>query len=467
MTETAVKEKEIAKAKENKMGVMPVGRLVISMSLPMMASMLVQALYNIVDSLFVSHVNSNAFTAVSLAFPMQNLMIAVGIGTAVGVNANIARSLGEKNFEKANSFARNGIFLAICSYVLFLLFAIFGTEIYFSVQTDVTATIEYGKQYLFIVTAASFGIFLQTVSERILQSTGKTVLSMFSQGLGALINIILDPLLIFGIGPFPQMGVAGAALATVIGQCAAAALAIWLNVTKNREINIGMKGFRPDSSAIKSIYRIGVPSIIMTSVTSVMTFLLNLILATFGALTDVLQSVLGAYFKLQSFIFMPVFGLNNGTVPIISYNYGAGKRSRLIKTIKLSVVFATAIMLIGLLLMQTVPDSMLKIFKASGDMLKYGVPALRIISISYILAATNIVFSSAYQSLGHSMNSMLISIARQLAVLVPVAYMLSKTGNPSAVWWAFPIAEVVAIIINCLFMTRIYRTVIKPMSDKV
>lgn len=451
--------------KENKMGTLPVGKLVITMSLPMMASMLVQALYNIVDSLFVSQINQNAFTAVSLAFPLQNLMIAVGVGTGVGVNANIARSLGEKQFDKANRFARNGLFLAVCSYLVFLIFALFFTDVYFRAQTDVEATINYGKQYLFIVSAASIGSFVQIMSERLLQSTGNTVLSMYTQGLGAVINIVLDPCLIFGYGPFPKLGVAGAAAATVIGQCAAAALGIYLNVKKNKEISINMKGFRPDGGLIKRIYAIGIPSIIMASVTSVMTFLLNLILAGFGELKDTLQSVLGAYFKLQSFIFMPVFGLNNGTVPIISYNYGAGKRARLIKTIKLSAVFATSIMILGILIMQLLPEQMLSIFKASGEMLRYGVPALRIISLSFIFAGVSIVFSSSFQSLGHPLNSMFVSIARQLVILVPAAFLLAKTGDPSMVWWAFPIAEVVSLSACCFFMRKIYTQVIKKMPD--
>lgn len=434
-----------APVKENKMGVLPVGKLVFSMSLPMMVSMLVQALYNIVDSLFVSQINQNAFTGVSLAFPLQNLMIAVGVGTGVGVNANLARALGEKKFEKANKFARHGIFLAVCSYLAFLAVTLCFTKVYFHAQTDVAATIRYGEQYLYIAGGLSVGSFMQIMNERLLQSTGKTVLSMFTQGLGAVINIVLDPILIFGIGPFPKMGVAGAAVATVVGQICGALFGIYLNVTRNHEININMRGFRPEEKFVKSIYAIGVPSIIMASVTSVMTFLLNLILAGFGALKDTLQSVLGAYFKLQSFIFMPVFGLNNGTVPIISYNYGAGKRTRLVKTIKISALFATSIMLLGLLLMQVFPAQMLEIFKANDEMLRWGVPALRIISVSFIFAGVAIVFSSAFQSLGHPINSMIISIARQLVVLVPAAFLLAKTGNPDMVWWSFPIAEIMSL----------------------
>ncbi len=454
-----------APVKENKMGVLPVGKLVFSMSLPMMVSMLVQALYNIVDSLFVSQINQNAFTGVSLAFPLQNLMIAVGVGTGVGVNANLARALGEKKFEKANKFARHGIFLAVCSYLAFLAVTLCFTKVYFHAQTDVAATIRYGEQYLYIAGGLSVGSFMQIMNERLLQSTGKTVLSMFTQGLGAVINIVLDPILIFGIGPFPKMGVAGAAVATVVGQICGALFGIYLNVTRNHEININMRGFRPEEKFVKSIYAIGVPSIIMASVTSVMTFLLNLILAGFGALKDTLQSVLGAYFKLQSFIFMPVFGLNNGTVPIISYNYGAGKRTRLVKTIKISALFATSIMLLGLLLMQVFPAQMLEIFKANDEMLRWGVPALRIISVSFIFAGVAIVFSSAFQSLGHPINSMIISIARQLVVLVPAAFLLAKTGNPDMVWWSFPIAEIMSLSASIFFMIKIHREVIRHIPD--
>lgn len=454
-----------APVKENKMGVLPVGKLVFSMSLPMMVSMLVQALYNIVDSLFVSQINQNAFTGVSLAFPLQNLMIAVGVGTGVGVNANLARALGEKKFEKANKFARHGIFLAVCSYLAFLAVTLCFTKVYFHAQTDVAATIRYGEQYLYIAGGLSVGSFMQIMNERLLQSTGKTVLSMFTQGLGAVINIVLDPILIFGIGPFPKMGVAGAAVATVVGQICGALFGIYLNVTRNHEINLNMRGFRPEEKFVKSIYAIGVPSIIMASVTSVMTFLLNLILAGFGALKDTLQSVLGAYFKLQSFIFMPVFGLNNGTVPIISYNYGAGKRTRLVKTIKISALFATSIMLLGLLLMQVFPAQMLEIFKANGEMLRWGVPALRIISVSFIFAGVAIVFSSAFQSLGHPINSMIISIARQLVVLVPAAFLLAKTGNPDMVWWSFPIAEIMSLSASIFFMIKIHREVIRYIPD--
>lgn len=461
MTELKEKEPQTSAPAENKMGVMPVGRLVFSMSLPIMISMLVQALYNIVDSLFVSQINQNAFTAVSLAFPLQTLMIGVAVGTGVGVNANLSRSLGEKQFEKADKFAKNGLFLAALSYVAFVVFAVFFTDIYFTAQSSVRATVEYGKQYLFIISIASIGVFVQVMCERLLQSTGNTVLAMYSQGLGAVINLVLDPVLIFVC----DLGVAGAALATVIGQCASALFGIYLNIKYNKEINISMKGFRPDGELIKKIYAVGVPSIIMQSITSVMTFMFNRILTSFGSLTDTLQSILGAYFKLQSFIFMPVFGLNNGTIPIISYNFGAGKRTRLVKTIKISAAIALSIMLFGLALMQIFPEQLLHIFKATDEMLKYGAPALRIISLSFIFAGICIVFTSAFQSLGHSVNSMLVSIARQLIILIPSAYLLAGTGDPNKVWWAFPIAEIASLTASSLFMVNIVRKVIRPMPD--
>ncbi len=452
---------------ENKMGVMPIGRLVLTMSLPMMISMLVQALYNIVDSLFVARVNADAFNALSLAFPFQNLMIAVGVGTGVGVNANLSRALGEKKFERANKFARNGIFLAICSAIVVMVLALCFTRLYFSVQTDNEQVIEYGTQYLFIVSFFCVGSFMQIMNERLLQATGKTIFSMCSQGVGSIINLILDPLLIFGIGFFPKLGVTGAAIATVIGQCCAATFGIILNTTKNKEISINMRRFKPEIALIGKIYSIGVPSIIMTAITSVMTFALNLILTTFGAIAGTLQSVLGAYFKLQSFIFMPVFGLNNGTVPIISYNYGAGKRSRVIKTMKVASMFAMIIMLLGLLIMQVMPELMLKIFDANDMMIEYGVPALRIISLAFIIAGINVVLSSTFQSLGKPISSMIVSITRQLVVLVPSAFLLSLTGNPTLVWWSFPIAEVASLIMCLIMLKRTYTSVIKNIPDNV
>lgn len=449
--------------KENKMGVMPVNQLLISMSLPMMISMLVQALYNIVDSVFVSRINENALTAVSLAFPIQTLMIALGSGTGVGINALLSKSLGEKNFNKANKTAVNGIFLSWVSYVVFLLVGIFLTGPFYLSQTKDAQIIEYGKQYLTIICCCSFGMYTQFVSERLLQSTGKTFYTMITQGTGAIINIILDPIFIFGYFGVPRMGVAGAAIATVIGQIVAGIAAMIINIKKNTEIRIQFRGFKPDMHIITQIYRVGIPSIIMQAIGSVMTYGMNKILLAF---TSTAAAVFGVYFKLQSFIFMPVFGLNNGMVPIIAYNYGAGKKGRLIKTIKLSIAYAVVLMLIGFAVFQIFPAQLFALFEASETMLSIGIPALRIISISFLLAGFSIVCSSVFQALGNGVYSMFVSIARQLVVLLPVAYLLSLSGSVTNVWWAFPIAELMSVLLSSFFMYRIYHKVIKYIGEK-
>lgn len=448
--------------KENKMGVMPIGKLILSMSLPIMISMLIQALYNIVDSIFVSKINENAFTAVSLAFPVQNLMIAFAVGIGVGINALLSKSLGERKPEEASKVARNGLFIAAIHCVLFVVFGLFFTRFYFEQQTANQEIIDYGVKYLRVCTIACFGIFGEITLERILQSTGRTVFTMFTQGVGAIINIILDPCLIFGIGPFPEMGITGAAVATVIGQIVSMFLALFFNIKFNKEIHIGLKGFRPNGSIIKKIYAVGIPSVIMQSITSVMTFGLNTILHGFSSTA---QAVLGAYFKFQSFVFMPVFGINNGIVPIISYNYGARNKKRMIDTIKFSVVYATCIMIIGFLLMQLMPDVLLKMFDASDSMLEMGKTALRIISISFLFAGYCIVVGASMQALGHGVLSMWISITRQLIVLLPVAYLLSKLNNVDYIWWSFPIAEIASVICSTLFLRHVYRKVIKPIGN--
>lgn len=447
-------------AKENKMGVQPVNKLLLSMSLPIMVSMIIQALYNIVDSIFVSKISENAFTAVSLAFPVQNLMIALGAGTGVGINALLSKSLGEKNFERANKAARNGIFLTFINFIIFIIFGLFFTEMFFKAQSSNQEIIDYGIQYMKIITIFSIGIFGQLTGERLLQATGKTIYSMFTQGFGAIVNIILDPILIFGIGPFPKMGVAGAAAATVIGQIIAMLLGIYFNVAKNKEININMIGFRPDFKIIKRIYAVGIPSIIMQSITSVMTFGMNKVLSNYS---DTAQAVLGAYFKLQSFIFMPVFGLNNGLIPILSYNYGASKRKRMTSTIKYGVIYACTIMVAGIIIMQLIPDVLLKMFKASDTMLGMGSTAMRIISLSFVFAGFGIIVSSSLQALGHGVFSMFISIARQLVVLLPAALIIAKATNYSNVdyvWWAFPIAEIASFLCSVVFLRIIYKKVI-------
>ncbi|MDE7444137.1 MAG: MATE family efflux transporter [Lachnospiraceae bacterium] len=449
--------------KENKMGVMPVNKLLVSMSLPMMISMLVQALYNIVDSIFVSRINENALTAVSLAFPLQTLMIALGAGTGVGINALLSKSLGEKDYEKANKSAANGVFLAAVNYVIFLLVGIFVTGPFYLSQTKDAQILEYGKQYLTIVCCCSFGVYTQFVFERLLQSTGKTFYTMITQGVGAIINIILDPIFIFGYFGIPRMGVAGAAIATVIGQIIAGIIAFIINEKKNTEIRLQFRGFRPDLTIIKQIYQVGIPSIIMQAIGSVMTYGMNKILLGF---TNTAAAVFGAYFKLQSFIFMPVFGLNNGMVPIVAYNYGAGKKDRLIKTVKLSILYAVALMFIGFAVFQIFPAQLLLLFDASDTMLSIGIPALRIISCSFLLAGFCIICGTMFQALGNGVYSMIVSIARQLVVLLPVAYLLSLTGNVTYVWLAFPIAELVSLGVSVFFLVRINKKVIKHIGEK-
>lgn len=444
--------------KENKMGVMPENKLLISMAVPMMLSMLVQALYNVVDSIFVARISEDALTAVSLAFPMQNLMIAIGSGTGVGINALLSKSLGEKNQSLANKTAHNGILLMLFSYIACALFGIFGSRWFFTTQTDSEVLIEYGYDYLFVVMLFSFGLFGQFITERLLQATGRTIYSMYTQGLGAIINLILDPIMIFGLLGCPAMGITGAALATVIGQIAAALLGLWFNIKKNPEIQLSLKQLVPSGKIIKKIYSVGVPSIIMGSIGSVMNYGMNRILMGFSSTA---AAVFGVYFKLQSFFFMPVFGLNNGMVPIIAYNYGARKKDRIMKTFKLSVVYAVGIMFVGLLIMQIFPKQLFLLFEASEDMLSIGVPALRIISTSFLFAGYCIVAGSMLQALGHGFLSMVNSIARQLVVLLPVAYLLSLTGNLNAIWLSYPIAEVVSLSLCSVFLYRIYRKVIK------
>lgn len=444
--------------KENKMGVMSVNRLLISMSLPIMISMLVQALYNIVDSIFVSRINENALTAVSLAFPIQSLMIALAVGTGVGVNALLSKALGEREVEKANKIAENGVFLSVLSYLLTLLAGLFAVKPFYAGQTQDTQILSYGVQYLTVVCCCSFGMYTQFIFEKLLQSTGKTMLSMATQVTGAVINLILDPILIFGYFGVPAMGVKGAAVATVIGQIFAGILAIVINKEKNGEIKLRLKGFYPNKSVIGQIYMIGVPSIIMQAIGSVMTYGMNRILISFSSTAT---AVFGVYFKVQSFVFMPIFGLNNGMIPIIAYNYGAGQKERLIKTIKLSISYAVGIMAVGFFIFQIFPDKLFAMFAASEHMLSIGIPALRTLSISFLMAGFCIVSSSVFQALGNGVYSMLVSIARQLIVLLPVAYLLSKTGNVNAVWWAFPIAEIASVSMSIFFLARINQKVIR------
>ena len=448
---------------ENIMGTMDVNPLLIKLSIPMMISMLVQALYNVVDSIFVARVSENALTAVSLAFSLQNMMFAVGIGTGVGVNALLSKSLGEKNQYRANKTAENGLFLALCSYLVFLVLGLTVVRPYFYAQTADADIAEQGIRYLTICCVLSLGMFMQVMNEKLLAATSRTTLSMISQLVGAVVNIILDPIFIFGYCGEALSGTTGAALATVIGQFCGAGVSFYLNLRKNPDIQLDFKGFRPSAEAIKRIYVVGLPSIAMQCVGSVMTFLMNQILMAFTATA---VAVFGVYFKLQSFVFMPIFGMNNGMVPIISYNYGARKPERVKKTIRLAVFYAECIMLVGFCIFQFLPDKLLGLFAASDAMLAIGVPALRIICPHFLLAGAGIVLSSVFQALGNGVFSLTVSICRQLVVLIPAAWLLSRTGEVNMVWWAFIIAEVASLALSLVFMARINRTVIVPLSEK-
>lgn len=442
---------------------MPVNKLLITMSLPMMLSMLVQALYNVVDSIFVSRINENALTAVSLAFPLQTLMISVAGGTCVGINAVLSKALGEKDQEKVNKTAANGIGLMGISYVIFLLVGLFVTRGFYLSQTDDAQIVQYGYDYLSVVCCCSFGLFTQFTFERLLQSTGKTFYIMITQGVGAIINIILDPVFIFGLCGAPKLGVRGAAVATVIGQIVAGGIALIINMKKNDEIRLCLREFVPRSEIVVQIYKIGLPSMIMQAIGSVMTYGMNLILISF---TSTATAVFGVYFKLQSFIFMPVFGMNNGLVPILAYNYGAGRRDRFVQALKCAVMYAVAIMFVGIIIFQTIPDVLFRLFEASDTMLEIGIPALRIISISYLFAGYNIICGTAFQALGNAVYSMIVSIARQLVVLLPAAYLLSLLGDVSYVWWSFPIAEVVSVIMTTIFLIKINKDVIRHIGEE-
>ena len=446
---------------ENKMGVMRVGKLLFSMAVPMMISMLVQAFYNVVDSVFVAQISENALNAVSLAFPLQSLMIAFGGGTAVGINALLSRSLGEKNQDAANQTANTGIFLSLCFSVVFAVIGIFLSKPFFLMQTETEEIVKCGTDYASVCLGCSFGIFSQFCFERLLQSTGRTTLAMVTQLTGAVINIVLDPILIFGYLGFPAMGVKGAAVATVSGQIVAAIFAVILNIKCNPEIHISLKKIRWHKETAKGILKVGFPSIIMQSIGSVMTFSLNSILISF---TETATAVFGAYFKLQSFIFMPIFGLNNAMVPIISYNFGAKKPDRVKSTIKITIITAVSLMFVGVIAFETIPHVLLSIFNASENMIAIGVPALRIIAIHLCLAGFCIIAGSVCQAIGNPLYSLIVSVCRQLVVLIPAAWLLSKTGILEMVWWAFPIAEVCSLILSSIFLAKTMKRANKIMN---
>ncbi len=439
---------------ENKMGTMPINKLLVNISLPMVVSMLVQALYNIVDSVFVAQIDEYALTAVSLAFPLQNFMIAVAAGTGVGVNALLSKRLGEQRLDEANLAAGNSVFLAGCNYLLFLLIGIGFSDFYFRVQTDIPEIIAYGKIYMFICTACSFGLFGQFCFERLLQATGRTVCTMITQTTGAVLNLIFDPILIFGWFGFPKMGIAGAAAATVFGQIAAMFFGFYYNQKKNKEIRLSVSAIRPQKATLQQIYAVAVPAILMQSIGSVMTFFMNKILLGF---TSTAAAVFGIYFKLQSFIFMPVFGMNNGLIPIVAYNFGAGYRERIVKVMKSSMAAAVVIMLAGLITAELIPEQLLLLFNASEQMLTIGVFALRVLSLCYIFAGVSIVASGLFQGLGKSVYSLVLSVIRQLVILIPAAYLLSLTGRLEAVWFSFPLAEIASLLVTLLYLKKTMR----------
>ena len=449
--------------RENKMGTMPIGKLLANMAGPVMISMLFQALYNIVDSVFVARLSQDAMNAVSLAFPLQTLCIAFAVGTGVGMNALLARSLGEKNMQAVDRAAGTGLFLTLCTAAVFAVLGFSLATPFFRFQTENAQIIAYGSDYVMICIGGSLGLFLQIYGERLLQSTGRTDLSMISQIAGAVCNIVLDPILIFGLLGFPRMEVAGAAVATIVGQFVGAGLGLFLNLKKNPEVQIHLKDIRPHRATVADIYAIGIPSIIMQSIGSVMVFGMNKILISF---TEAATAVFGAYFKLQSFIFMPIFGLNNAMVPIISYNYGAGKPERFRRTIRLSAVTAIAIMCVGLAFFEIIPGTLLGLFSPSEEMLTIGRTALRIIGLTFPLAGFCIVSGSVFQALGTPFYSLIVSVCRQICVLLPVAYLLSLTGRLELVWWSFPIAELVSLTLSAIFLRRTLRAAGERLSQK-
>ena len=450
---------------ENKMGVMPIGKLLFNMALPMIASMLVQALYNVVDSIYISRYSEAAVTALGLAFPVQNVQIGFGVGIGVGVNSMLSKSLGEGNREQADRVAGNGIFLALIATVIFVLFGLFGAKPYYAMQRASAEILESGAAYTKICTLFTAGIFFEILFERMLQATGRTTHTMFTQGLGAIVNIVLDPVFIFGVDALgiPAMGAAGAAIATVLGQWAAALLALFFNLKYNPDVRLSLKQILPRMDIIKPVLAIGIPSIIMNSISSVMNFSMNQILMGFEGVGETATGVFSIYYKLQSFFFMPLFGLNNATISIVAFNYGARNPKRITGTLKLAVGSALVFMILGCLAFELIPGTLLGIFQLSDTFVELGKTALRIIGLHFPVAAVCIALGASFQALGNGMYSTVTSLLRQLIVLLPAAYLLSLSGDVNAVWWAFPIAEVMSLMATLFFFTRIYRRKVKPM----
>ena len=446
--------------KENKMGTMPVGKLLVNMALPMIISMLVQALYNIVDSVYVSQVSESAVTALGLAFPVQNMQIGFAVGIGVGVNALLSQSLGRKDQETANWAAGQGIFLMMVATAIFMLFGIFGVRPYYEMQSNVAETVEGGIAYTQICCLLTVGVFVQVLCERLLQATGRAMQTMILQGTGAIINIILDPVFIHGWWGMPKMGIAGAAVATVIGQCVGAVLGIYMNVRHNPDIHMHLKYVKPNWKVIQPILTVGIPSVIMNGIGSVMNFGMNQILQGFH---ETATGVFGIYFKLQSLFFMPLFGINNATISIIAFNYGARKPKRIVHTLKLATITAVCIMLVGLGIFQLFPEALLGIFNPTEDFMSIGVKALRILSLPFPVAAVCVALSASFQALGNGSYSTIVSLCRQLVALLPVAYLLSLTGDVGNVWWSFPIAEVVSALVTALLFARLYRCKVHPL----
>ena len=471
-----MKEKQIkTPLTQNKMGVMPVGKLLLNMATPMIVAMLVQAFYNVVDSFFVSriseyegysdpqYIRESAIAAMSLAFAVQNILIGFAVGIGVGVNALLSKSLGEGNQEKANFAAGNGMTLAFIATAIFMVFALVGTRPYFSMMSKSPLTVEFGTQYISICCLLSLGLFIEVLAERLLQASGRTVYTMITQGVGAIINIILDPLLIFGIGIFPEMGIAGAAVATITGQWVAAILAVIFNIKFNPDITLSFKYFKLRKDVVGPVLTVGIPSVVMNSIGSVMNMGINKILQSFTQYGEVPVNVFGIYFKLQSFFFMPLFAMNNATISIVAYNYGARKPERITKTLKIACISALSFMLLGLAVFQLIPEVMLGLFDTSADFLSLGQRALRIISLCFPFAAVCIALGASFQALGNGIYSTIVSLFRQLVVLLPAAYLLSLTGQVNAVWWAFPIAELVSLTTTAILFVRIYRKKIRPL----
>ena len=450
---------------ENKMGVMPIPKLLYSMALPMILSMLVQALYNVIDSVYVSQVSESAVTALALAFPIQNLQIGFATGVAVGVNALLSKSLGQGNQEQANHAAGNGIVLMLISVAVFMLFGFFGAAPYFAMQSDVAETVQGGTAYTSICCIFCLGIFTEVLCERLLQASGRTVYTLYTQGTGAIINILLDPVFIFGRFGIPAMGVAGAAVATVIGQSVAALMAICFNIKRNDDVQFSLEYLRPAGQIIRPILTVGIPSVVMMAIGSVMTFGMNQILLSFSGTGETAAGVFGIYFKLQSFFFMPIFGLNNAAISIVAFNYGARKPHRITSTLKLSALTALGITTLGLLAFELIPGVLLNIFHPSADFLAMGCSALRIIGLCLPVASICIALGASFQALGNGIYSTIVSLCRQLLVLLPAAYLLSLTGQVNNVWWSFPIAEIASLTFTLIFFTKIYRDKLKPLFD--